>query len=138
MGKRIFREKSMEKLRSPEQLEEYLHITNPGLWLVLIAILVLTIGFFVWAGLTPVESYVYGNAEVKDQVLTFIPEEDEDASWLDTGLSVAVGEQRDKILSLGRDAEGRVLAVAKTLLPDGVYEARVGYRTTRVIRMLFE
>ncbi len=44
----IFREKSMERVSSPEQLNDYIKVTNPGIWLTLAAVIVLLIGFIVW------------------------------------------------------------------------------------------
>ena len=35
--KSIFRQKALDRINSPEQLTDYLRVTNPGIWLVLIA-----------------------------------------------------------------------------------------------------
>lgn len=53
----IFREKSMERISSPEDLNDYVRVASPGVWLVLAAIVVLLAGFVVWG--------VYGNIEMK-------------------------------------------------------------------------
>lgn len=46
--KTIFREKSIERITSPEQLNDYIKVTTPSVWLVLIAILLLLGGGLVW------------------------------------------------------------------------------------------
>lgn len=56
MSSSIFREKSMEKMKSPENLDDYIRVTNPGLWLILIAIGVLLVGFFLWGALGTIET----------------------------------------------------------------------------------
>lgn len=48
-GKSIFREKSMKKVTSPEELNDYIHVTSPSVWIVLTAIVVLLAGMIVWS-----------------------------------------------------------------------------------------
>ena len=38
MAKGLFREKSLNYISSPEQLNDYLKVTKPAVWIVLIAI----------------------------------------------------------------------------------------------------
>lgn len=45
----IFREKSLERVSSPEQLNDYIRVTTPSVWLVLIAVIFLLIGGLVWS-----------------------------------------------------------------------------------------
>ena len=45
---KLFREKNLERLESPEKLNDYLRVTSPGVWLVLAAIIVLLIGVCIW------------------------------------------------------------------------------------------
>ena len=44
----IFREKSMERISSPEQLHDYIRVTTPAVWVVLIAIVLLLVGVVIW------------------------------------------------------------------------------------------
>ena len=45
----IFREKSMERVSSPEALNDYIRVTTPSVWLVLAAIVVLLVGMLAWS-----------------------------------------------------------------------------------------
>ena len=45
----IFRKKSIEKISSPEQLHDYIKVSSPGAWIVLLAIIVFLVGALVWA-----------------------------------------------------------------------------------------
>ncbi|MBE5906571.1 MAG: hypothetical protein E7277_07245 [Lachnospiraceae bacterium] len=45
----IFRKESMDTLSSPEQLKDYIRVSNPPAWLTLMAILILLVGALVWA-----------------------------------------------------------------------------------------
>lgn len=49
MDKSIFREKSIERVTSPEELNDYMKVTTPKVWIVLIAVLIFLIGALTWA-----------------------------------------------------------------------------------------
>ena len=136
-SKQIFRKKTLERVSSPEQLNDYLHVTSPAVWAVLAAVILLIAGLFVWSGVTAVESYATGSAEVQDGVLTLSFDDAEKAENVEVGMDVKVGEVEAPILSVGNDENGNLMAVANVTLPDGIYEARVGYRSTQIINMLF-
>ncbi len=48
-GNGIFREKSMERVSSPEALNDYIRVTTPSVWVVLIALVVLLVGMLAWS-----------------------------------------------------------------------------------------
>ena len=45
---KLFREKNLERLESPEKLNDYLKVTSPSVWLVLITVIALLIGVCIW------------------------------------------------------------------------------------------
>ncbi len=45
---KLFREKSLEAVESPESLNDYLRVTSPGVWLVLAAVIALLAGAILW------------------------------------------------------------------------------------------
>ncbi|MCR4907676.1 MAG: hypothetical protein K5985_02530 [Lachnospiraceae bacterium] len=45
----IFREKNLQRISSPEQLNDYIRVSTPALWILLVAITLLLIGALVWA-----------------------------------------------------------------------------------------
>ena len=45
----IFREKSLKRVSSPEQLNDYIHVTSPSVWIILIAIVLLLAGMLAWS-----------------------------------------------------------------------------------------
>ncbi len=57
MQEELFRKKSIEKIKSPDNLNEYIKVANPGVWMILVAIIILLIGACVWG--------VYGRLETK-------------------------------------------------------------------------
>ncbi|MBR2822562.1 MAG: hypothetical protein IKE24_02615 [Clostridia bacterium] len=46
---KLFREKSLEAVESPEALNDYLRVTSPGVWIVLSAVILVLIGGILWA-----------------------------------------------------------------------------------------
>lgn len=56
MEDNIFREKSLERINTPDDFKEYIHITSPSLWFVLGATIIILIGFIAWS--------IFGTLEV--------------------------------------------------------------------------
>ena len=48
-GRSIFRKKSLERVTSPEQLNDYIKVTTPSVRINLAATLILIVGTLVWA-----------------------------------------------------------------------------------------
>ncbi len=143
----LFREKSLERIQSPEQLDDYIHVSNPSVWMILGAIVALLVGLFVWAGVGTIEEKSPGALIVRDGVATCYVAQDRsgdvapgdmvrvdgDAAATVTGVSAqpvstsllaqAVGA------ALGADTFGEAAWAAElavsTTLADGVYAADV-------------
>ncbi len=45
---KLFREKSLDAIESPESLNDYLRVTSPGVWLVMASVIVLLVGGILW------------------------------------------------------------------------------------------
>lgn len=52
----LFRTKSIEKIESPESMNDYLQVTSPGVWLVLVAVVIFLIGACIWGIFGRIES----------------------------------------------------------------------------------
>ena len=52
----VYREKSLERVSSPEQLNDYIRVTTPSVWLVLAAVILLLAGMVAWSILGTVEA----------------------------------------------------------------------------------
>lgn len=48
MDQKIFRKKNMERISSPDQLNDYIHVTGPSVWIVLAAVIFLLLGLIIW------------------------------------------------------------------------------------------
>lgn len=48
-GNGLFREKSLERVSSPEQLDDYIRVTTPSVWIVLLATVFILAGMLAWS-----------------------------------------------------------------------------------------
>lgn len=91
MDKQLFRKKSIERVSSPEQLNEYIRVSNPSVWIVLVAIMILLAGVCVWGYVGKLDTRlttvaVSNNGETK----LFIKEKD--ISTVREGMKVNIGD----------------------------------------------
>ena len=48
MNDKIFRKKSIERMKSPDELNDYIRISEPGVWLLLAGLILLLAGACIW------------------------------------------------------------------------------------------
>lgn len=77
MDKEIFRKKSIDKVSSPESLNDYVKVASPSVWVILIGIMVLLIGICVWGVLGRLDTKVkIGVMRDGDKTICYIGEND--------------------------------------------------------------
>ena len=77
MNDKIFRKKSIDRMSSPEQLNDYIKVTNPGVWMVLAAIVILLVGVCVWGVFGKLETKLSVAAVSQDgQTVLYVKEDD--------------------------------------------------------------
>ncbi len=133
----LYRKESMDRIQSPEQLNDYLRMTNPSIWVVLSAVIVLLAGLLIWSAFARIDSHADGMAQVENGVMTVWFNDDAQVQNVSSGMEVTVGDSDSVIKSVGWSQDGAFFALADTDLADGVYEARVVYRSTQVLKLLF-
>ena len=137
MEQSLFRKESVERVSSPEQLSDILHVTSPAVWVVLAAVILSLASLFVLSGVTAVECYATGRAEVSGGVLTITFDDADKAENVEAGMDVKAGGKEALVSSVRYDENGRLMAAADVDLPEGSYDARVGYKSMQIIEMLF-
>ena len=126
----------MRRISSPEQLNDYLKVTNPKIWVLLAAIVLLLVGLLLWGGFTTVESYATGTARAIGGELTVTFDDPAKAGKVKPGMQMEVGGVRTEVQTVGAGEDGGLVASAHANIPDGSYDVRVGYAATQVISML--
>ena len=129
----IFRKKTLERISSPEQLTDYLQVTNPGIWVVLGAVILLLTGIFAWSMVSTLETCVDVTVVVEDHIAQVVPT---GCNTLTVGLPLYVAWQKYMIASVETDEYGRMTGKAEIELPDGVYEGRAAVEETHPIDFL--
>ncbi len=101
MNNRIFRSKSLEKVSSPEQLNEYIKASSPGVWTVLAAIAVLLLGVCVWGAFGRVDTVVPAIVVCENgNTHCYVSRQDYDA--VEVGMPVRVNGEERTIASIAR------------------------------------
>lgn len=137
MDNSLFRKKSVERITSPESLGDYLRVTSPTVWLILVAIILILAGMMIWSSVATLNSFAAGTARVEDGVMHIRFEDEQIARNVESGMNVVVGETVSRINSVGADEAG-LFASAPTELADGTYSnVKVIFRQTQVIHLLF-
>ena len=124
MENRLFRQSNMDRIASPEQLDDYMRVTNPGIWMVLGAVIVLLIGLFAAAISGRIENTLDVTAKVEDGVATII-EVGDDARALEDDMTMRIGSIETTIDTVRWLDSEAVEATAPVDLPDGIYKVVV-------------
>ena len=135
----IFRKKSIDRLSNPEQLNEYLHVTNPSIWMILGAVVLILLSLFVWSYFTSVKSYAYGTGTQNNGVLTISFDNQQTGRKVQVGMEVSIGELESTVSSVATDSNGNIIAVCKMDIPDGSYDkVKVCYKEVQILSLLFD
>lgn len=120
MADEIFRKKSLDKIKSPEQLNDYVRVANPGVWLLLCAVIVLLIGFCIWGIFGQIKTTVPAQIAVDGgKVICAV---DGDVDKIEAGMTVEAGDSKGVVKSVDTES-GRV--EVDIYLSNGVYEGRI-------------
>ena len=72
----LFRAKNMERIESPESMNDYLQVTSPGVWLVLSTVIIFLIGVCIWGVFGHIDSTAkVAVVATEDETLCLVPEE---------------------------------------------------------------
>ena len=132
MNEQIFRKKSLDKIKSPESLDDYIRVANPGVWLLLVSVVILLAGACVWGIFGQIDSTVPAAVCVENgAAVCYIGEED--ISSVKVGLTVKLADTEAVITHIGEKGEaGFVCTLSPELtLPDGYYEGKVVIKSYR-------
>lgn len=130
----LFRKKSLDKVKSPENLDDYIQVSNPGVWLLLISVIILLAGACVWGIFGHIDSTVETSVRADNETLVcFVA--NEAISSVQEGMTVKFNGFEAVIAEIGTNEEnGYVCALKSGLtIPDGSYE---GIIVTKSIKPL--
>ena len=134
MSDALFRKKSLDRVKSPETLNDYIRVSNPGVWLLLLSVLALLTGICIWGIFGQIDSTTAADVRVENgTVLCYLPPEDVDA--VEVGMPVIIEKTEGTIAALGEKGDkGRVCTVAiEPTPPDGVYVGQIVVKRVKPI-----
>lgn len=145
MKEHIFRKSSIDRVNSPEQLNEYIRVTSPSVWLVLGAVVLLLLGTCIWGIFGRIHTVSTVPVVVQDGIATcFFPADGN--NMVDVNMEAVVENTEGRVVSvsktpvfMGKDTDPYVLYLGNfsegdfcyqaTLsiagLSDGVYEGKI-------------
>ena len=161
MSKELFREKSLKRVNSPESLNDYVRVSNPGIWLLLIAVIALLIGVFVWGYFGRMESTIEVRAvSVDGEVLCFVRDADVFKLGQDMPVRVETADgtaegtvaevvaasrkysevaEQYSLLLVGEETEYMVFTIKLDMnLPSGKYTASIVTESIRPLSFLLD
>lgn len=85
----LFRKKSLDRISSPEQLNDYIRVSTPSVWMLLAAIVVLLTGVCVWGVFGHMDTTLSVVAVAENgQVTAYIKEGDAGRVTVDAAVSI--------------------------------------------------
>lgn len=101
MNTNLFRKSSIDRVNSPEQLNEYIRVANPSVWLILAAIVALLTGVVIWGVFGTIETTIETGVAVEiNTAVCYVSEED--AARLEAGMSVSIENSTGSIKSIAK------------------------------------
>lgn len=131
--KQIFRQQALDRIASPEQFNDYLHVTNAGVWVFLSVVILLLVAFISWSALGTLETTVGARAAVSDGTARITVLENAEVA---SGMTVRMGNSEFRISEVTRDEMGLTVAFAPVNLANGNYDAVIVVETLSPISFL--
>ena len=141
MHSQIFRNKSVERISSPEQLQDYMRVTTPGVWMVLTAVILLLAGMIISSAVVTMESTIKEQAVVEeDGTILQIALPMAQKELVEPGMLVRVANREARIDMIFQ-LEGEVQVLAELTgegdkLSAGTYDVEIVTETVTPISLL--
>ncbi len=140
MSNQIFRKKSLERVSSPEELNEYVRVIRPSALILTAAIIIVMVGGLIWANFGMLESRINTVVSVNDGVATCIVQK----SAVDVVTSEMFIEISDEEFPIGHVAlttgesglQYEIMAEAR--VANGVYDAWIVKEKIRPMDLFFK
>lgn len=133
MSEHLFREKSLKRIQTPDRLNDTIKVVNPGVWLLLVTMILLLAGALCWAVLGTMDVTVPAEAIVTERYITVNVVADNDLD-LEGGMKVKIfiDPPNEVVLTfpqsttfMNDDTGYMILFENDQSLPDGTYQATI-------------
>ena len=108
----LFNQKAVDRLRSPDDLDKYVHVTNPSVWMLLVACIAMLVGILAWAIFGAVTTNVSATgACINGQALCFLSADD--VAKVKVGNTASVGGRQMTVAQISKVPLSREEATAE-------------------------
>ena len=116
--------KSIKQITSPEELDGYIRVSKPSIWLVLAAVGALCIGILLWCVFGKLETRLSVHGAAQNGIMTVTLTEEES---IQNGMAVYQNEQKvGSVQSVEQSAQGATIAyLAVPSVPNGQQEVTI-------------
>ena len=99
-------DKKFKKVNSPEQLNQYIRLSNPGVWILLLAIVVLLVGVCIWGYFGKIDTKIK-TVVVSDNYTSYLYVKEEDMAKIKNGMQVELNNNENifEIADIGETPE---------------------------------
>ena len=101
----IFRQKSVDRVSSPEELDKYLKVTSPTVWVVLIGIILILVGAIAWSTMGRLKTYANVGCAVEKHI-AYCYVNEEDGAKVQPGMIIEIPSEEAEIEIISYDTEG--------------------------------
>ena len=126
MSEEIFRQKSLDKVKSPENLDDYIRVSNPGVWLLLISVILLLAGACVWGIFGHIDDTVKANVHAENgEIVCYVS--DDDIYSVKEGMVAQFDDYEAVVTKIEHnDEHGYVCTLqSEHKVQNGVYEGKI-------------
>lgn len=126
MKEEIFRQKSLQRLKSPENLDDYIKVANPGVWLLLASVIILLTGACVWGFYGRINCIAKARVHAeKGVVVCYVS--DDDIAFIKKGMTVSFDDYKADITAIGQKENQGYACILQTrqVVPDGFYDGTI-------------
>ena len=132
----VFRKQTLDRIAEPDQLTDYLCVSQPAVWLLLTAILTLLLGLLIWSGAGTVAVAANGDAVIEDGQARIMLA-DQEAYRIEKGMRVILGEEEAAITAVSTNEFGRTVGYAQFTESDGTYPVQIIVKAEHPLALLF-
>ncbi|MEN6350433.1 MAG: hypothetical protein ABFD08_13695 [Syntrophomonas sp.] len=98
MSNTLFRKASLDSISSPEQLNDYIKVSNPSVWIILAALFILLAAVLVWSLTGSLPTSIQAKGVVKDgDVLSYVDAEKAGAIKAGQTVKIQAADQKETI-----------------------------------------
>ena len=137
MNESIFRKKSLERISSPEEIDNYIKVTSPSMWLVMGAIIFLLATVVIWSITVHIETTCDTVAQAENgQVVVELTAEQ--IGQLAVGSEVRVGDKSGQVTDITEKGNDYLITASIPEVKDGIIEITLVTESIKPIDFLIK